>query len=346
MPIAGRSPRHSRRRNCRKVSAPGRGTRRNRTLLVSSRRRDSHCGVARLFWGRGGRRDRGAYRLSARAQDRSAWAPPQDRAWRRARRDHRREHAAPRVGFIVASHPLRLAPIAGSCCSGKSSAVSNSSLAAGSIRHSAPSSLSAAGGTAVEIERDLVFRPAPLDPETARDMFGFLRVSRRFDGVRGGKPRDTEALVAAIVRFGLLADALAESGAEIEINPLIMLAEGEGVCAVDARLTLRASAASLGSTGMPSTETRELPFWRSMMFVPANVAEVCGQGAYPRGGRDRARPRGQHRAQTTRTRRGVWSRRPRRSAPSPAPTFSCASTVRSSSRSATSKRSSRRSSKR
>jgi acetyltransferase len=96
-----------------------------------------------------------------------------------------------------------------------------------------------AGGTAVEIERDLTFRPAPLDADTVRDMFGSLRVSRRFGSVRGAAPRDVDALVSAIVRFGVLTDALAGRGAEIEINPLILLPEGHGVCAVDARLTLR-----------------------------------------------------------------------------------------------------------
>jgi acyl-CoA synthetase (NDP forming) len=94
------------------------------------------------------------------------------------------------------------------------------------------------GGTMVEIERDLVFRPAPLDADTVRDMFGFLRVSRRFGSVRGGAPRDLEALVAIVTRFGALAEALAKAGTEIEINPLMLLGEGEGVCAVDARLTL------------------------------------------------------------------------------------------------------------
>jgi acyl-CoA synthetase (NDP forming) len=94
------------------------------------------------------------------------------------------------------------------------------------------------GGTMVEIERDSVFRPAPLDAETVRDMFGFLRVSRRFGSVRGGAPRDLAALVATVTRFGALAEALAQAGTEIEINPLMLLGEGEGVCAVDARLTL------------------------------------------------------------------------------------------------------------
>lgn len=98
-----------------------------------------------------------------------------------------------------------------------------------------------AGGTMVEIERDLVFRPAPLDAETVRDMFDFLRVSRRFGSIRGAPPRDVESLVSTVVRFSALAAALAKSGTEIEINPLMLLGEGSGVCAVDARLTLGAA---------------------------------------------------------------------------------------------------------
>jgi succinyl-CoA synthetase beta subunit len=97
-----------------------------------------------------------------------------------------------------------------------------------------------AGGTLVEIERDLAFRPASLTAEDVRDMLDGLRVGRRLGAVRGGAARDVPALIATVVRFGALAEALARAGTEIEINPLMLLGEGEGVCAVDARLTLGA----------------------------------------------------------------------------------------------------------
>ncbi len=95
-----------------------------------------------------------------------------------------------------------------------------------------------AGGTAVEIERDIAFRPAPLGAAMVREMLEELRIARRFAGVRGGAARDVEALVDAVVRFGALMEALAERRMEIEINPLMLLAAGSGVCAVDARITL------------------------------------------------------------------------------------------------------------
>ena len=95
-----------------------------------------------------------------------------------------------------------------------------------------------AGGTMVEIDRDIAFRPAPLGPGVVREMLGELRIARRFEAVRGGKPRDIEALVEAVLRFGALMEALAERRTEIEINPLMLLEAGTGVCAVDARITL------------------------------------------------------------------------------------------------------------
>ena len=95
-----------------------------------------------------------------------------------------------------------------------------------------------AGGTAVEIERDIAFRPAPLGAAMVREMLGELRIGRRFGTVRGGKPRDVEALIEAVLRFGALMEALAETRTEIEINPLMLLEAGSGVCAVDARITL------------------------------------------------------------------------------------------------------------
>lgn len=98
-----------------------------------------------------------------------------------------------------------------------------------------------AGGTMVEIERDLALRPAPLDAATVDDMIDSVRIARRFGPVRGRAPRDVPALAAAILRFGALAAALAERGMEIEINPLMLRAAGHGICAVDARLTLHSS---------------------------------------------------------------------------------------------------------
>jgi len=74
-----------------------------------------------------------------------------------------------------------------------------------------------------------------VDANEAREMLDELRGAAALAGFRGQKPRDVDALVAAIV--GLSEFFLDHRSwlQEIEINPLIVLAEGEGVRAVDVR---------------------------------------------------------------------------------------------------------------
>lgn len=91
------------------------------------------------------------------------------------------------------------------------------------------------GGVFVELFRDVSLRLAPVDEYEARAMLSDLRGAKALDGFRGQAPRDVEALVKAITG---LSDFYLENRswlAEIEINPLIVLAKGKGVRAVDVR---------------------------------------------------------------------------------------------------------------
>lgn len=91
------------------------------------------------------------------------------------------------------------------------------------------------GGVFVELFRDVSLRLAPVDETEARAMLTELRGAKALDGFRGQPPRDVGALVGAITA---LSDIYLENRswlAEIEINPLIVLAEGKGVRAVDVR---------------------------------------------------------------------------------------------------------------
>jgi acetate---CoA ligase (ADP-forming) len=54
------------------------------------------------------------------------------------------------------------------------------------------------------------------------------------DGARGRPPADKEALAAALSRLSLFAAAHAGRFANIEINPLLVRPQGEGVAALDA----------------------------------------------------------------------------------------------------------------
>ena len=90
----------------------------------------------------------------------------------------------------------------------------------------------AAGGLMAEIHRDRSIRLAPVDLETARQMVDEVAAFRALRGFRGRAPADLEALAAAVVCMSRLAQD--GSVLEAEVNPLIVMAEGQGVIAVDA----------------------------------------------------------------------------------------------------------------
>lgn len=104
-----------------------------------------------------------------------------------------------------------------------------------------PIILLAAGGILTEIYRDRSVRLAPVDQRGAREMIAEVRGLRALEGYRGRPRGDMEALAAAIVAVS----RLAERGdvAECEVNPLMVLDEGQGVMAVDAVIRLGGNAA-------------------------------------------------------------------------------------------------------
>ncbi len=90
------------------------------------------------------------------------------------------------------------------------------------------------GGIFVEVLKDVSTRVAPLCKEDARNMLGELKGRSLLDGVRGSLPGDTEALVDILVRVSRLAIELEDQIQEMDINPLIVHASGEGAVAADA----------------------------------------------------------------------------------------------------------------
>ncbi len=95
------------------------------------------------------------------------------------------------------------------------------------------------GGILAESMRDVTFRLAPFGADTARQMIGELRASSILAGVRGQPARDVDALADALVSVSLMAWALRERIAEVDINPLLVRRRGEGVVAADALVVLR-----------------------------------------------------------------------------------------------------------
>lgn len=94
------------------------------------------------------------------------------------------------------------------------------------------------GGVAVEVWRDVVYRASPLTDQDAREMLKRLRGRALLEGFRGAPAADRGALVDAILRVDRMAGDLPEI-LEMDINPLVAMAEGGGVVAVDARIRVR-----------------------------------------------------------------------------------------------------------
>ncbi|MDB5804672.1 MAG: 6-carboxyhexanoate--CoA ligase [Betaproteobacteria bacterium] len=92
----------------------------------------------------------------------------------------------------------------------------------------------AAGGIWAEVARDRSIRLGPVDVQGAREMVGEVRAFAALTGLRG-KPRgDLEALARAVSALSQLALKPALGVREAEVNPLMIMAEGQGVLAVDA----------------------------------------------------------------------------------------------------------------
>jgi acyl-CoA synthetase (NDP forming) len=94
-----------------------------------------------------------------------------------------------------------------------------------------------AGGTAVELLRDVSVRLTPLTASEADEMIRGLATFPLLDGYRGRPKTDVGALRELVLRLGALAEDLAEV-AEVDLNPVIVGADGVGV--VDARIRLEA----------------------------------------------------------------------------------------------------------
>ena len=96
------------------------------------------------------------------------------------------------------------------------------------------------GGTAAEVIGDRAIGLPPLNSALAQELMSRTRVARLLAGARGQPPANLPALESVLVRLARLASDVAEI-AELDINPL--LADAQGVIALDARVRLAAAAA-------------------------------------------------------------------------------------------------------
>ena len=95
------------------------------------------------------------------------------------------------------------------------------------------------GGVLAEVLKDVTYRVAPFDVETARDMIAELRAAPLFAGYRGAAAADREALAQALVAVAAMATHLAPRLKELDINPVFVRGVGQGVVAADALIVLK-----------------------------------------------------------------------------------------------------------
>jgi acyl-CoA synthetase (NDP forming) len=93
------------------------------------------------------------------------------------------------------------------------------------------------GGVLVEVLRDASFRLTPVSDRDAADMISALRSARLLDGYRGAPAGDKAALAAVIQKVSALVEIVPELR-ELDLNPVKVLAPGEGAVVVDGRMRI------------------------------------------------------------------------------------------------------------
>ena len=98
-----------------------------------------------------------------------------------------------------------------------------------------PVVLVGAGGVLVELVRDASMRLLPVGEDDVHAMIGELKAADILAGFRGSEAADVSALVRAVVGLGDIFLDHRHLLADLEVNPLIVRPEGQGVAAVDVR---------------------------------------------------------------------------------------------------------------
>ncbi len=105
--------------------------------------------------------------------------------------------------------------------------------------HFGPMLMLGLGGVAVEVLRDVVFSPVPLSLDDAERMIARLKGAKLLDAHRGEPAADKAALADLMVKLGRLAADHADRIAEIDLNPVIVHAAGQGATIADALIVTR-----------------------------------------------------------------------------------------------------------
>ena len=92
------------------------------------------------------------------------------------------------------------------------------------------------GGVLLELTKDVAFGAAPISREKALDMLAQTNAGTLLKGYRGGPKYDIEAAISAIMALGRLAQDLSGIVHSADVNPFVIMPEGQGAVALDALL--------------------------------------------------------------------------------------------------------------
>lgn len=90
------------------------------------------------------------------------------------------------------------------------------------------------GGIYVEVFKDAALYPVPLNKGEAMNMLKSLKSYKMLTGYRGSAPCDLDALTDMMVKIANYAYEHKDEIKEMDLNPVFVYPEGQGVCAVDA----------------------------------------------------------------------------------------------------------------
>jgi acetate---CoA ligase (ADP-forming) len=90
------------------------------------------------------------------------------------------------------------------------------------------------GGITTELFKDVIYRPAPVSAAEATAMLAELKAAPLLDGFRGAAKTDIPALSQLIAQISMLAAQFVNEISEIELNPVLVHPQGQGVTIVDA----------------------------------------------------------------------------------------------------------------
>ena len=96
-----------------------------------------------------------------------------------------------------------------------------------------------AGGVLVEILQDAVTLLFPVQRNNVRDALMALKMWPLLVGFRGRPPGDVEALIEAVMAVANFAERHAHQLLELDVNPVLVMAQGQGVLAVDALIRIQ-----------------------------------------------------------------------------------------------------------